>query len=601
MISVLALLIVCVLVGAFFAEQYAVLLGTALLGLGILCIRERAWSRSISELGRDGVRGPTGLRDHLLYSRFRGGRSEISLTTQSSITAPGTVKLDAEDLRSAAALLAHHSAATCVAIAHAQDDGAVRFYSYGPFSPALEAELRLLVGSYFSETAPFVWGLRDHALSQNIFGNPIAFGYRYSWLAPLYSASNRTLLWIGFPEQSVVSDQRILLLKTLAARLDFELMARAEHRKMSIELRELESESREKAECLAHLSHDMRSPLNNIKSILNVARIEDQTGKQGDLFQVALRNCDELGAMIEDVLDLTKHRAGYLRADKSDVNLSSLLREVVGNFRHRAQAKGLSLNLEVNDSAFVFADARQLRRIVANLLSNAINYTERGGVVVKLQVTADKWWRVAVRDTGPGIAKADQIKLFTPFVRLRGAHGVEGTGLGLALSRVFVELNGGRMGLESQLGEGAEFNFSFPAMESPAALSSPTLSVHANTSTNGFILAVDDDSDGVQSLARLLETQKLKVHTALGVDSALCVVNYSVPELIICDGQMPGGGAERLLSELKQRNLSIPVVVLTGDTQTQSVTRYLQAGAKEVLSKPAEPTDILAALERAQG
>jgi signal transduction histidine kinase/CheY-like chemotaxis protein len=599
MIPASALVLACLALGAFFTEQYFIVLVVAVLAFCILCARERAWVRAISELVRDGVYSPTSLRDYLLCSRFRGGRSEVSISTQSSITAPGTVKLDGDDLSSAAALLAHQSSASCVAIARAQEDGDVRFYSYGPFSPSLEAELRIIVGAYFSDTAPFVWGLRDHALSQNIFGNPLAFGYRYSWLAPLHSTGSRTLLWMGFPEQSAVSDQKILLLKTLAARLDFELMARAEHRKMSLELRELESESREKAECLANLSHDMRSPLNNIKSILNVVRLEDESGKQGELFKIALRNCDELGAMIEDVLDLTKHRAGYLRADKCEVELHALLRDVVASFSHRAAAKGLSLSLVANQPAFVLVDARQLRRVIANLLANAINYTERGSVVVRLEADGDSRWRVAVRDTGPGIAKADQIKLFTPFVRLRGAHGVEGTGLGLALSRVFVDLNGGKMGLESQLGEGSEFSFSFPAIESEAVISSPASSTHAHSCPNGFILAVDDDSDGVQSLARLLETQKLRVHTALGVDAALCVVNYSVPELIICDGQMPGGGAERLLSELRQRNLTIPVVVLTGDAERQSVARYLQAGAKEVLTKPAEPIDLLAAMERA--
>jgi signal transduction histidine kinase len=232
---------------------------------------------------------------------------------------------------------------------------------------------------------------------------------------------------------------------------------------------ELETASRHKSEFLANMSHELRTPLNAIIGFSEVlheqmfgALNEQQLGYVDDV----LESGKHLLALINDVLDLSKVEAGRMELEINDVLLADALRSGLALQGERATRAGIALGLSVEPSNIVIrADERKLRQVVFNLLSNAVKFTPNGGHVdVSARIT-DGVVEIAVADTGPGIAPEDQELIFEEFQQAPVASGghVEGTGLGLPLSRKLVEIHGGRLWVESAVGAGSTFRFTMPA------------------------------------------------------------------------------------------------------------------------------------------
>ncbi len=231
-----------------------------------------------------------------------------------------------------------------------------------------------------------------------------------------------------------------------------------------------EEAERAKAEFVANVSHELRTPLNMIIGFSEmIMRSPKVYGKRippallADL-RVVHRNSEHLSSLIDDVLDLSQVEAGRMALTRERVALGEIVEAAVVAVRPLFDSKGLYLETEVPaDLPELFCDRTRIREVVLNLLSNAGRFTEQGGVHVRA-------WRegtevvVSVTDTGPGIALADQERLFRPFEQLDGSTRRRwgGTGLGLAISKRFVELHGGRMGVESRVGAGATFHFRLP-------------------------------------------------------------------------------------------------------------------------------------------
>jgi signal transduction histidine kinase len=232
---------------------------------------------------------------------------------------------------------------------------------------------------------------------------------------------------------------------------------------------ELETASRHKSEFLANMSHELRTPLNAIIGFSEVLHEqmfgglnEQQLGYVDDV----LESGRHLLALINDVLDLSKVEAGRMELEITDVLLADALRSGLALQGERATRAGIALGLSVEPSDIMIrADERKLRQVVFNLLSNAVKFTPGGGRVDVSARMTDGVVEVAVADTGPGIAPEDQELIFEEFQQAPAASGghVEGTGLGLPLSRKLVEIHGGRLWVESAVGAGSTFRFTMPA------------------------------------------------------------------------------------------------------------------------------------------
>ncbi len=232
--------------------------------------------------------------------------------------------------------------------------------------------------------------------------------------------------------------------------------------------RELEAASRHKSEFLANMSHELRTPLNAILGFSQVLRegmFGEVNEKQKEYLEDILSSGNHLLSLINDVLDLSKVEAGQIELELAPFSLRDALERGVVMLRERASKDGVQLTLATDPEVDVVdGDERRIRQVIFNLLSNAVKFTPDGGSVDVSAARVNGEVRVSVADTGPGLASEDHERIFEEFQQTEtGIEQSEGTGLGLALSKRFVELHGGRIWVDSEVGRGSTFVFTLPA------------------------------------------------------------------------------------------------------------------------------------------
>jgi signal transduction histidine kinase len=232
--------------------------------------------------------------------------------------------------------------------------------------------------------------------------------------------------------------------------------------------RALETTNRHKSEFLANMSHELRTPLNAVigfSEALQERMFGELNAKQAEYVGDIHTSGKHLLSLINDILDLSKIEAGRMELELSEFRLQDVLETAITLVRERAMRQGVALGLEVApDIGAIRADERKLKQVMLNLLSNAVKFTPEGGSVRVAARTAGQAIEVSVADTGAGVAPEDQAVVFEEFRQVGSdrARKAEGTGLGLALTKKFVELHGGSMRLESALGRGSTFSFTIP-------------------------------------------------------------------------------------------------------------------------------------------
>ena len=274
------------------------------------------------------------------------------------------------------------------------------------------------------------------------------------------------------------TDKEIGLLKTFADQAAIAIQNARLFHELEDKTRQLEAANRHKSEFLANMSHELRTPLNAIIGFSEVLA-EQMFGEVNDKQMEYLKDIHSSGQhlleLINDVLDLSKIEAGKMELDLSCFDLGLLLEHSTTLVRERAQRHGLALELEIGDGLTEWvADARKVKQVVVNLLSNAVKFTPNGGRISVcaralngINGHAGPWAEVSVSDTGVGIAPEDQALVFEEFRQAGGdvLRKAEGTGLGLALVKRFVELHGGTVSLDSEPGRGSTFRFVLPQRE----------------------------------------------------------------------------------------------------------------------------------------
>jgi signal transduction histidine kinase len=216
------------------------------------------------------------------------------------------------------------------------------------------------------------------------------------------------------------------------------------------------------------MSHELRTPLNAILGFSQMLRermVGEINDKQEEYLDDIISSGHHLLSLINDVLDLSKVEAGQVELEIASFSLEDALERGVSMVKERAMQNGVGVTLDARRSAgTVEADERRISQVVFNLLSNAVKFTPQGGSVVVSTSRVNGEVRVSVADTGPGIAAEDQARIFEEFQQTDvGARQPEGTGLGLALSKRLIELHGGRIWVDSELGSGSMFTFALPA------------------------------------------------------------------------------------------------------------------------------------------
>jgi signal transduction histidine kinase len=240
---------------------------------------------------------------------------------------------------------------------------------------------------------------------------------------------------------------------------------------LDVKTRQLEEASRHKSAFLANMSHELRTPLNAIMGFSQVLREQmfgEVNEKQAEYLDDILSSANHLLSLINDVLDLSKVEAGQIELDVAPFSLREALESGVVMVRERATQDGVRVTLSTDPHVDVIdGDERRIRQVIFNLLSNAVKFTPEGGSVEVASAQVNGEVRVSVADTGPGLAPEDYERIFEEFQQTEvGVEQREGTGLGLALSKRLVELHGGRIWVDSELGRGSTFGFTLPARRS---------------------------------------------------------------------------------------------------------------------------------------
>jgi signal transduction histidine kinase len=257
------------------------------------------------------------------------------------------------------------------------------------------------------------------------------------------------------------------VLKTFATQSALAIQNARLFREIADKSAQLEAASRHKSEFLANMSHELRTPLNAIigfSEVLNERMFGELNPKQAEYLKDIHASGTHLLSLINDILDLSKVEAGRMELELSDFDLPSAIDNALTLVRERASRREIRLGSTIDERlGMIGGDERKVKQVLLNLLSNALKFTPEGGRIEVGAVPRDGAVELSVRDTGVGIAPEDQEAVFEEF-RQVGASAAkqEGTGLGLALCRKFVELHGGKIWVTSQLGAGSTFTFTLP-------------------------------------------------------------------------------------------------------------------------------------------
>jgi signal transduction histidine kinase len=306
------------------------------------------------------------------------------------------------------------------------------------------------------------------AYDSNIRDTLIRFGYRALLSVPLLREEQIIgSLSLTRKEPGEFSPEVIEVLKTFATQSALAIQNARLFREIADKSRQLEVASRHKSEFLANMSHELRTPLNAIigfSEVLNERMFGELNDKQAEYLRDIHASGTHLLSLINDILDLSKVEAGRMELEVTDFDLPAALDNAATLIRERASRKGVTVRIAIGERiGMIRGDERRIRQVLLNLLSNAIKFTAEGGRIVVGAVQRDGAVEIAVSDTGVGIAPEDQEAVFEEF-RQVGASAAkqEGTGLGLALCRKFVELHGERIWAKSQAGAGSTFTFTLP-------------------------------------------------------------------------------------------------------------------------------------------
>jgi signal transduction histidine kinase len=272
---------------------------------------------------------------------------------------------------------------------------------------------------------------------------------------------------VARPEPGTFSDAEVALLQTFADQAVIAIENVRLFRELEAANRELAAASQHKSEFLANMSHELRTPLNAIigfSEVLSERMFGELNDKQEEYLKDIHASGQHLLSLINDILDLSKIEAGRMELELTDFDLPMAIDNALTLVRERAARRGIVLRTTVDQRVGqIQADERKVRQVLLNLLSNAIKFTPEGGRIEVRAQPVNESIEVSVTDTGVGIAPEDQEAVFEEFRQVGATDKkVEGTGLGLALSRKFIALHGGKIWVRSQVGAGSTFTFTIP-------------------------------------------------------------------------------------------------------------------------------------------
>ncbi|HEX4807826.1 MAG TPA: response regulator [Bryobacteraceae bacterium] len=410
----------------------------------------------------------------------------------------------------------------------------------------------------------------------------------------------------------VIRDENNKPVRMIGAMLD--ITARKQAEAELFEAKQVaEAAGRAKSEVLANMSHEIRTPMNGILGMTELTLGTELTEEQRGYLQIAKISANSLLSVINDILDFSKIEAGHLDLDPLRCDLRDSIAAAMKSLALQAGEKGLELSCELDENVpeCILADEGRLRQILMNLAGNALKFTERGEIQIKVAPLAISEHSVelqfSVIDTGIGIPENKLAAIFSPFTQAdtSTARKYGGTGLGLTISSRLAALMGGQLWAESQLGVGSRFHFTglFKRDEGIRKVSSSERALRGLRA-----LIVDDLASNRRIVERMLAAWGMVCATASSAPEALDLLTGAEERgenfaLLITDCQMPGMDGFNLVEQIRERGKAgrLPTVMLSSSLQPGAVRRWRELGVTACLMKPIGQSELLEAISRALG
>ena len=368
---------------------------------------------------------------------------------------------------------------------------------------------------------------------------------------------------------------------------------------------EAERANHAKSEFLSRMSHELRTPLNAVIGFGQLLELDDMDPRQDEAVEQILKAGRHLLDLINEVLDISRIESGTMTLSLEPVHLGSVLADALSLIRPLADAAQVRLIAHPSQCAdlHVHADQQRLKQVLINLLSNAVKYNRHGGEVsVQCNQLAGGRIEVAVADTGHGMSAEQLERLFEPFDRL-GAEGtnVEGTGLGLSLSKGLIEAMAGAISADSEPGTGSTIRIQMAGAEKPgAAATAPTSAPAAANGTprdaQTLVVYIEDNLSNLKLVEQVLDhLPHVRLIPAMQGKLGIDLIRQHHPDLILLDLHLPDLHGRDVLEQLKRdpATAAIPVVVLSADATPAQFERLLAAGATGYLTKPIDVESLL--------
>ncbi len=414
-----------------------------------------------------------------------------------------------------------------------------------------------------------------------------------------YDNEREVYLWILRDVESMLSDtiirQRISSIENEMLAIQNKNIA-LENEIIRLKNQKLEQERQFKNEFFAKASHDLRAPINNMIGILHLIDANDKT-KIGQYFRVLNHVASHMKTLVDDLLDLAKLESGKMSFVNQEVNLYEVIETINLSFQALASEKKLSLTYRIDPQvpSYIYADGFRLSQVLFNLLSNAVKFTFSGGVELRVGLQQPEVLLFEVQDTGRGILPEKLQSIFEPFVQDRfnseQVHG--GTGLGLTIVKQIIELQGGSVNVQSQIGVGSIFSFTLPyrKVHHPPNLAKVQNDIDLKAKK---ILAVDDSILNLLVIKSNLMGLNVDITTASDGSTAIKKLEQECFDLLLLDLELPVLSGGQVL-DIYKRDPSLkrpPVVLITGYDKSAVQTLFPEMIYDDILKKPFEKQDL---------